>query len=246
MAVKKDLGFVLKAFDFRESSKIAYIYTRQSGKIGGLFKGFRNHPKHFSTPLDIFSLNEFVFYPSRSNLHLVSAADIVSNYPHVRQSQETFYLASYMVELVDKIMPFHYVQEEIFDLIRIMLESLGDFSSLRLLSIFQIKILSITGFRPSLTSCIHCGKALEKQGLFSWQRGGMLCQGCFSYDRQAKEISADVIASLKYIQQKSFPQVYNLKPKNTTLRQMIRILDDFLSYHLDTRLKSKIFLEALV
>ena len=246
MAVQKDIGFILRSFNFRETSKIAYIYTRQRGKIGGLFKGFRLKRQHFSTPLDIFSLNEFVYYPSRSNLHLVSAAELIDNYSYLRDIPSRFYLASYMMELVDRIMPFHYPQEEIFGLIKVIFDNFSTYSLANSLAIFQIKILNLTGFRPSLTTCLRCSHAVEKEGYFSFRLGGMLCLKCFSADPQADKVSADIIASLRYMRDKDFPQVYNLKPSPSTMNSILKMLDAFISYHLQARLRSKIFLEVFV
>ncbi|HEC68800.1 MAG TPA: DNA repair protein RecO, partial [Candidatus Omnitrophica bacterium] len=74
MAIIKDKGFILRTFDFRETSKIVHIFTKKLGKVHGVLKGFRRGKKEFTTSLDSFSLNEFIFYQSRNPLWLVSSA----------------------------------------------------------------------------------------------------------------------------------------------------------------------------
>jgi len=97
--------------------QIAYFYTYNAGKIGGVLKGYRTGKKNFTSSLEIFSLNELIYYPSRSNLHLVSFIDMLNFYAQLRKHENTFYLGCYIAELIDKIMPFHYTHKGIFLLI---------------------------------------------------------------------------------------------------------------------------------
>ncbi|MCK4520024.1 MAG: DNA repair protein RecO, partial [Candidatus Omnitrophica bacterium] len=83
--IQKDLGFVLRRYNFRETSLITTLYTYRFGKIRGIFKGFYTSKKEFSSPLDVFSLNEFVFYPKKSEIWLISHVDLVSDFPYLRE-----------------------------------------------------------------------------------------------------------------------------------------------------------------
>jgi recombinational DNA repair protein (RecF pathway) len=54
-------AFVLKTYDFRETSKIAVFFSRDFGKVKGVLKGIRSDHKKFSSVLSALSLNHIVF-----------------------------------------------------------------------------------------------------------------------------------------------------------------------------------------
>jgi len=245
MAVKTDRGFILRAFDLRETSKIIHVFTKDTGKIHGLLKGFRKGKKNFVTSLNTFSLNELVFYESRNDLFLVSYADIINDFPYLRSNIETNTAANYIAELVNKVTPLHFVSRGIFDLINSAFSYLSTHPSLKIIYIFQIKILELTGFRPHLTSCVKCEKEIFQNAYFSIKLGGFLCPSCRGYDNFSKEIRPDFLAGLKYIQNNSFSQSLRLNLSADSEHDIFNILEDFLGYHLDTRIKSSFGLEKI-
>ena len=105
MIVKSE-AIVLKSFDFRETSKIATFFTKEFGKVKGILKGIRKDHKKFGSSVDKFSVNDLVFYHHRnSDLHLVGQCDLRAFFFPVRQDLEKTLAASYMLELVEAIMP---------------------------------------------------------------------------------------------------------------------------------------------
>jgi len=238
MGIKKDTGFVLRAFDFRETSKIVHVFTRNSGKIYGLLKGFRSGKKEFTSSLDIFSLNEFILYESRNELWLVSWADLIDDFRHLKESVEKNLIASYIVELVNRVTPLHFPSQKTFGLIQECLSYLEHNPQRKILYIFQIKILELSGFRPHLTACVKCLREIQKRVFFSVNLGGFLCSSCFGYDKLAKELPAELILSLKYIQNNDFKTSLRLSLTPGAEKQIFEILEEFLGYHLDARIKS--------
>ena len=238
MAIIKDKGFILRTFDFRETSKIVHIFTKKLGKVHGLLKGFRRGKKEFTTSLDSFSLNEFIFYQSRNPLWLVSSADMIYNFPYLRENLEKNLIANYIVEFIDKISPLNFPSSEIYSLIKESLLFLREDYSRKILYIFQIKALQFSGFKPSLISCIKCNREIINKGYFSVKLGGLLCSECLRYDKFSKEISEELILSLKYIQKNDFKKALRIKLKESRETELIEILEEFISYHLDTKIKS--------
>ena len=105
MIIKTE-GIVLKTIDLRETSRIAFFFTRDHGKVKGVLKGIRKDPKKFGSHIDKFSVNEIVYYQYRnSDIHLVSQCDLKQFFFPVRQDYKRNIAANYMLELVNIIMP---------------------------------------------------------------------------------------------------------------------------------------------
>ena len=81
MSIHKTEAIVLRRMDFRETSLIVDLYTREFGKLSGILKGIRVEPDKFASALEVSSHNDVIFYKKAStSLHLVSACDLKDNF----------------------------------------------------------------------------------------------------------------------------------------------------------------------
>jgi DNA repair protein RecO (recombination protein O) len=231
--VEKDLGFVLKRYNFRETSLITTLYTFRFGKIRGIFKGFYAPKKEFSSPLDIFSLNEFVFYPKKSEIWLISHADLVCDFSHLREDLVKAKASAIFFNLLDKTMPLWDRNQQIFDLINHCLNALNREDPSKILYIFLIKFLTFAGFKPEFNHCLRCQKVLDDEFSFSVARGGLICKACTGAVSDAKRISKQACRSLLYIQKADFSLISRLTVTRACQEEIFYILGRFLAYHFE-------------
>ncbi|UCG35053.1 MAG: DNA repair protein RecO [Candidatus Omnitrophota bacterium] len=244
--VKKDLGFVIKRHNFRETSLITTIYTSHFGKITGILKGFYTSKREFSSPFERGSLNEITFYPKRKEIWLFSFVDLVDDYPYLRTNISKAKVASLFLSLVDKVMQLWDANPLIFDLLRQCLTALEKEDERKILYIFLIKFLTLSGFKPEINRCLNCHGNLDENLYFSISRGGLICQNCFDTVRNLQRISKEVASSLLYIQKYEFTLTLRLRPSLQCEVEMLKILGEFLSYHLDIDISGKLFLPKAV
>lgn len=238
--IAKDLGFVLKRYNFRETSVIASFYTQKYGKITGILKGFYTQKKEFASHLDSLSLNEIVFYPKKSDVWLVSFADLVCDYGFLRKDLSRAWAASIFLNLIDKTMQPLDKNLEVFELLRDSLFSLREEGARKALYVFLIKFLTLSGFKPEFGKCLICHKPADSQTHFSVSRGGLVCKKCTAKEQDTRKIGADTIASLFYIQSNDFSLALRIKPTAECEREMIYLLREFLCCHLDIDISPKL------
>ncbi|MDD3296185.1 MAG: DNA repair protein RecO [Candidatus Omnitrophica bacterium] len=231
--IEKDLGFVLKRHNFRETSLILTLYTARFGKISGICKGFYSGKKEFSAHLDTFSLNEFVFYPKRNEIWLISHADLVSDFFFLRKDLSKMRVAAFLFNVVEKAMPLWDANYQIFNLINYCLNLLSKEKEMKVLYLFLIKFLTLSGFKPELDRCICCENSLQQESLFSISRGGFVCRRCSHRVKDIQVISQQASRSLAYIQKTDFPLVLRLNPTVACQEDIFYILREFMSYHFD-------------
>ncbi|MCM8819778.1 MAG: DNA repair protein RecO [Candidatus Omnitrophica bacterium] len=231
--IKKDIGFILRRYNFRNTSLIASIYTLNFGKILGIFKGFYTQKKEFSSHLGIFSLNEFVFYPKKRELWLVSQTDLICDFYFLWKNFKKNEIATICSLLIDKIMPLWEANKEVFYLFKQTLESLDKKDIDIAFFAFLLKFLTFSGFKPQLNRCISCEGALKDDLFFSIAKGGLLCQECYKKVEDWQKVSPNIARSLLYLQDSSFPLVFNLQLTDACKKEISFILKQFLSYHLD-------------
>jgi DNA repair protein RecO (recombination protein O) len=231
--IAKDLGFVLKRYNFRETSLIATLYTAEFGKITGILKGFYTFKKEFSTNFDIFSLNEVIFYPKKSDIWLVSFADLVADFSYLRKNKNKSRVAATFLNIIDKTAQINDRNLKIFNLLKAGLEILEKEKEEKILYSFLIKFLTFSGFKPQLNQCVACQADISRDTYFSIKRGGLICKGCCDKSHDLRRLGRDVISSLLYIQNNEFTRSLRLNPSYDCEKEIIYLLREFLCYYLD-------------
>lgn len=237
-------GIVLKTFDLRETSRIAFFFTKDHGKVKGVLKGIRKDPKKFGSYIDKFSVNDLVYYQSRqSDLHLVSQCDLREYFFLVRQDYKRNLAANYALELINTIMPAEQENKEIYELLLKYLESLGTILDIdKLVYMFQIKTLLFSGFRPHLDCCVKCGKKVKARAQFSLKSGGLVCAHCPLDELKPTLISQGAVASILHIERSEWEKCLRLGLAASVKKELKYILNHFLVYHLERQLKTARYL----
>ena len=235
---------MLKTFDFRETSRIATFLTRDFGKVKGVLKGIRKDPKKFGSSVDNFSLNEIVYYQYRnSDIHLISHCDMKDFFSGLRRDLERMTAASYASELIYTLMPVEDENWQIYDLMQAFLKSLQTTEDVaRLVQNFQIKILSLSGFKPHLEACVRCSGEVAPSPRFSLRLGGLLCATCKDLSQEATPISLGAVASILHIQKNNWDTALRLKMPPFIKKELKFVLNHFLVFHLERHLRSTRFL----
>jgi len=248
MSLHKTEAIILRRFDFRETSLIVDLYTRDYGKLSGILKGIRAEPDKFASPMEVSSHNEVIFYKkTNTTLHLVSACDLKDNFFGIRKSMVKAGMAGIMMELIASVMQPEDKNEDVFNLaIECLKELENTFSPEKVMTIFKIKMLSLSGFKPHFDSCVSCDNRILGQSKFSLSLGGLLCDKCYYKDLSARAIFRGTIASILYIEKNSFKNNLNLGLNPQIKKELEIILNAFLNFHLEKELKSQKVLNRLL
>ncbi|MBL7070251.1 MAG: DNA repair protein RecO [Candidatus Omnitrophica bacterium] len=247
MSIQKTEAIVMRKSEFRETSLIVNFYTRDFGKLSGLLKGIRKEPVKFASNVEPFSFNEIIFYrKTKSDLHLVSQADMRDNFDGLRRDLGKVTQASYMMDLVGALMPLEDKNEAVFALLLDCLNELkGNCNPDKIMTIFKIKMLSLSGFQPHFDSCVSCGDRVMSQSKFSLTLGGLLCPRCFSKDPASRMIFRGTVATVLHIEKNDFRTNLNLGINPQIKKELEIILNAFLNFHLEKELKSQKVLNKL-
>ena len=238
--IEKDTGFILKRIDFRETSIITTLFTRKYGKITGILKGFYSSKKEFTSSMDMYTLNQIIFYPKKTDIWLVSFTDLVKDFAYLRKDYEKNSVAAKCIEVINSIVPFWENNEKIFYLLYLVLSHLENTDAGKMLYVFFIKFLSLCGLKPELKTCLCCNTVLEKELFFSYSQGGLVCKNCRGTCRDAYALSPEAASTIYYIQHNEFPYILRINPTVKCKEQIFNLLDRFLAYHLHFKLFDRV------
>ncbi|MBU1998003.1 MAG: DNA repair protein RecO [Candidatus Omnitrophota bacterium] len=243
MPIERSEAIILKRRELRETSFLVNFYTRDFGRLTGVLKGARTEPAKFASTLELFSHNEIIFYPRRNSaFHLVSQCDLINSFSPLRLDLRKLGMVSLATELVDAVMPVEEKNIEVFDLFLNLLTHLGVSSNPdKILAIFKIKILSLSGFKPNLDACVLCDAKMSGEMKFSLSLGGLVCPGCTRSKRSVslRNIFKGTVATILHIQKNDFKANLNLGINPVIKKELDLLLDSFFNFHLEKELNSQ-------
>ena len=246
--IQKTQAIVLRRQEFRNTSLIVTFCTDQFGKVQGIVKGIRAERSRFASQLDVCDLNEIVFYERRaSSLQLVTQAvlleDLVGHPPNLA----TWPVATYFAELVNAVAAAHEPNAAVFQLLLSGLRSIAQaLQPEDVARVFEVKLLSASGFMPRLRDCLHCNASIQSTARLSVRLGGLLCERCHGEDRAARAIAPGTVATIAHLERTPWAEALRLRLTAHARLEMRSILNEFLEFHLDRRFPSLTVLRSLL
>lgn len=87
-----------------------------------------------------------------------------------------------------------------------------------ILSIFKLRLLSLTGFVPNIKDCVNC-KEKENIKTFSLKDNGFKCEACSRQDTSAINISKSTQNAIKYAISAPAKKLYSFELKDDALEE---------------------------
>lgn len=241
-------AIVLRARPFGESDKIVSFFTRNHGKLTGIAKGAKRSRRRFVNSLEPFSLVTLRFEERPQwSLVFIHGCELQTVCKRLRTSLEGIALASYFVELVDELTREREDSQAVFEHLKSALLLLDSgLSGAPFVSYFELRLLKLAGYQPSLEACTYCGEtgALSSGAWsFSPRDGGVLCARCAVRRREAWPVSTAALRALASLRlDAEAPQAQWDKEVAAESRQILR---RFIEYQLSKALKSTTFLDSI-
>src|SRR4051794_22279480 len=236
MPLYHEQGVVLRRIKLAEADRIVTIMTQGSGKVRAVAKGARKTLSRFGARLEPLTHVQVLMYRGRGSLDTVTQAEIISAHHMLRADYGLITAGEAMLEATDKVAEEHERNVRLFLLLLQGLRALdrapADPSAVA--ESFLLKLLSLSGFHPSLMACAACGGRLDP-GMFSSAQGGAVCGRCAEYD-------AEVVApgSLALLARYAGAGLETVGAADLTVDPAVRkqaraMLFGFAEYHLDRR-----------
>lgn len=186
MPLIKTPGIVLRSRKWGDADRIVTFYTMGLGKIRGIARGARRPKSRFGAALEPFTICQLdLFEKTGDSLFRISHVDVVSSCQTLRERLDLMASAARMVNVVAAVTPDGDPDPLIFTTLEqglAVLQKSEDpiFTAL----LFQIRLLSLTGFRPQTDHCAACGKThFVGEPQFSPVAGGLVCLSCAAHQR---------------------------------------------------------------
>jgi DNA repair protein RecO (recombination protein O) len=233
----KEQGVVLRSIKLGEADKIVTVMTQGSGKVRAVAKGIRKTTSRFGARLEPFTHVNLMLYRGRGALDTITQAEIIAPHMSIREDLALFAAGETMLEAVDRVAEEHEKNLRVMLLLlsgcRALDEKPTDPSAVA--ESFMLKLLSLSGFHPSLTACAVCGE-VDPQ-LWDAGMGGAVCAGCA--ERGAGSCSRAALEYLSTLALTDLAEVGGaVQPDPRVVKESRAMLYGFAEYHFERRMKS--------
>ncbi len=239
-------AIVLRTSPLGEADRLFTLLTPQLGKLRATARGVRKLTSKLGGHLDPLTRSSLTINRGR-NLDTIASADTLETFPLVKEDLERLSFAIYAVELVDAFSPEEASNPQVYALFLETLRTLGTVSSPDLaLRYFELHLLGVTGFSPTLDRCVECREqVMPGQHMFSASASGILCPACRASQPQASPISVDALKSMRFLSSQTMQSAMRLRLNPPIQREVAALLSAFLRYVLDREIRSTAFLRSV-
>lgn len=117
----KTKGIVIKKNDFGEADRYITIFSEEYGKLELFIKGIRKSKKRNQSSADLLTLSEFTFYKKNNSL-ILSSIDSTEYFYDIKNNLEKLEIASYILSIVNEIVLYGEQKKEFFQRLKKALE----------------------------------------------------------------------------------------------------------------------------
>lgn len=230
----------LKSFDYGESDKIIFLFSRDYGIIRAIAKGVKKSNSKFSGYLDLLNSNE-VLIRKGSSLNTIIQCDTFKNFPLLRTDYDKLIYSLYIGELILLFINEDERSEESFDFLLYTLESMQYSDNPLLHTIwFEMHLLSMLGYQSNLDYCDNCLKEItnSERIAFSLHSGSVICSRCIDIISDYRFINQDNRALLKRLKTFELSHINDYPAEAQELLKIQSILKEYFSNISERKIKT--------
>jgi DNA repair protein RecO (recombination protein O) len=233
-------GIVLKNSPFGEADLIVTYLTRDCGIINTFAKSPRKVKSRFGSSLEPLTWSRISFWGKEdAALPRLTQADILHPFDSLRSTLHCFLKVTELVDLTLNFIAERDASGKAYSLFIHTLRAMESGSDSPLLSLYyKVKLLEAAGYLPRLSGCGRCGKKGES---FYLSHGAVLCETCSRGNGSSFGLSPGVLRFYQNLLDWDFAKIDRIKPSETLLAGLSRIIDEHVRYITDREPRTKAF-----
>ena len=252
MASLSTPAILLRRIEFGDYDLIVTLFTREQGKTSAIAKSAKKSTKRFPGVLEPFSrLNVVLAKGRRKGMPVLQEASLEDPFFKIREDIVKTAYASYWSELIYLWMAEGEPQDPLY---RLMLHVLAELNRgetpVEVLSIlFQMRFLSLAGFRPNFDHCHACKTCLDQirhaSVVSDPSKGGIACPTCGIPTNGRLKISKGTLKQLIWTDAGDLERAARVRFTPTAIREGLAFLEAFVPFHIGKSPKSLKVLRAV-
>ena len=238
--IKQIEGIVLSEMDYRETSKIIHVLTKE-GTISFLARGAKRLKSDLRSGTTKLTYGRFSANLKPDGLSTLMAVDILDTFKNCKKDIEKVSYASFLLDLAYQVAK-NSKEEAVFTIVLAAIKKIDEgFNPLVLMNMVELKYLQYLGVLPHLDGCSICGSK-EHIVALSCTKGGYLCKNCATNEKVVSEKAIKLIRMYYYV---DIEKITKLEVSASVEEEINTFLDIYYDMYTGLYLKTKSFLKSL-
>jgi DNA repair protein RecO (recombination protein O) len=230
--IVKTEAFVLGKIDFRDSSNIASLFTKNFGRLQVIVKGAKSSKNKIGLAIDPPNHLSIIMYKKDGrDLQLLTSVDIISHYPLLKSELEKLKYSYAILELIRNLTPENEHNLKLYNgLERIFyLLDTSEENPKILFARFFMFFLTEIGYELQLDECKSCGRSnISGQSLSYNYELGIICSNCKGKYLESFSINSELFECLICLKKnKSLKNI-----KDETVERANKFMELYVKYHI--------------
>jgi DNA repair protein RecO (recombination protein O) len=206
MSIQDEI-IVLKEINYKDYDKILHCFSRKFGKIQIMSRNTRRINNENASISLTFNHSKVNLYKNK-DMYILNNGNLVNNFYNIKSRYEAFVYSNYTIEILNHILQENEANEKLFDMTIKLLKMFSEISDnhKELMAAYEIKVISILGFRPYLLDCVNCNNN-NNISYFSVREGGAICNKCGSFIHGLIKIEKEDIKCIDYMINNKFEDI---------------------------------------
>ena len=239
--IKKIEGIILSEVDYKESSKIINVLTKEYGIIGFIAKGTKKVNRPLTAVTSKLTYGYFHVKYKENGLSTLMEVDVIDRFKNIKKDISMMSYSLYLLELSDRVYK-HSENNTIYDELIASLKKINEGYDYQVITnIFELKMLDYLGIKPVVDECVNCGSKHDIVTISSY-KGGYLCKNCA---RGEVIVNIKTIKLLRMFYYVDINKISKLEVSDSIKKELSRFIYDYYDRYSGIYLKSREFLQSL-
>jgi len=237
------VGLIIAERTISDNDKLLTILTKDYGVIKAFARGVKKIKNKNFSALSLLSYSDLCIYKGQ-NKYIINHATLKKSFFKLKNDIDILTLSQYFCEVIINLIGENQDSENPLKLLLNCLYFLTEQKKNKSLikSVFELRILSMSGFMPDLTMCSNCGNFSDNTNLnFILQKGQLICNDCLK--KSSKKIhsialNCNVLAALRFITYTDFNKMFSFSLSLDNQSVVSFITEKYLLHCIDKKLNT--------
>ena len=216
-------GVVLSSCDYKEKDKLCQIFTVEFGKISAVIKNCKSPSAKLKFAFQPFCFAEFSLVRIGKFYQIIDAK-LIDSFFDITKQLTTYYIANFMLELVDVSIQENEQNTALFLLFVNALKNLcyGNLPGYLVALKFCESVLDNLGYKLDFKVCSNCHLAFTNKIFFDVESCGFVCNVC--QNSSSHSLSNQAFACAKIVANTDYQRLSTIKIDETVAREAVLTL----------------------
>ncbi len=241
-------GLVLRAAEYKESSKMLTVLTDTLGKISISARGASRLKSRIAAASQPMAFSEMTVSESRDRYYLKEASTL-ELFAGLTADLKNYALGCYILELLDASCPETVEEPEVLalGLNALWLLSEGKKDPRIVKSAFELRLMTLLGYQPEIEQCAACGKTEPEAPTLDLRGGALYCRDCALKAMAQRPVSLEQasLLAVRHIVSAQRKNVFSFRVSDSALRRLSDVAENYVKEQLERSFRTLDYYKSL-